>query len=135
MLFYFNIIQTLLVTAIGQIFAIYLTVQLLHTNYKDLPLLLNILTWNFYLVIPITIAIYYGSKVTENVRVSMKKKCFSLISFPIFLQGKKMSSIIGKMMNSCEDDEILNRVSEQHQTMLLKLFILIFHAIDETFLT
>lgn len=40
----------------------------MHTNYDELPLIINTLIWNFYLVIPLSIAIYYGSKVTENVR-------------------------------------------------------------------
>ena len=62
-------IPPLLITAVGQIFAIYSIIQLIHTNYEDISLIFNTLTWNFYLVIPLSIAIYYGSKVTENVRI------------------------------------------------------------------
>lgn len=47
-----------------------------------------------------------------------------------------MSSIVGKMMNSCENDETLNRVSKQRQYNVATNFSYVFSfIIDETFLT
>ena len=81
-------------------------------NRNDYINLINLLTWSGYQTMPILLAIYYASKTTEYVSTNFQELISKRDSLKILiLKGKQMHSIVGKIINSSDDYEVLNRVT------------------------
>ncbi|CAO1406641.1 unnamed protein product [Diamesa serratosioi] len=89
------ILLSILMTQIFTMYTLLLVIRRNLQNNEDYMNLVNLLIWSVYQTVPIILAIYQASKTTEY--------------------GKQMHSIVGKIINNCDDTEVLN---------LLKLFSL-----------
>ena len=76
------------------VFSIYYVFSNLETRDTDFGKTLLLTIWNLYLTIPVFTVILLGSKTTEK--------------------AQKMAPIIGKLINSCDDHKIIERVNYLH---------------------
>lgn len=73
------------------VFTIYSILSDLETGYTNFNRVLLITIWNLYQTVPVYMAILLGSKTTEK--------------------AQQMAPTIGKLINSCDDHKILERVN------------------------
>lgn len=76
---------------ITDVFTIYTTLYSWKTGALKLKVILQMMIWNFYQTVPVYIVILLGSKITEK--------------------AQRMIPIIGKLINSCDDQKVLERVN------------------------
>lgn len=75
---------------ITDVFTIYKILSNWKTGTLQLELVLQMIIWNFYQTVPVYMVILLGSKTTEK--------------------AQKMIAVIGKLINSCDDNNVLERV-------------------------
>lgn len=76
---------------ISDVFAIYTILLTWKKDEFEEERVFQLLIWNFYQTVPVYIVILLGSKTTEK--------------------AQKMTTIIGKLTNSCDDNKVLERVN------------------------
>lgn len=76
---------------ITDVFTIYKILLTWKTGTLMLEEILQMVIWNFYQTVPVYIVILLGSKTTEK--------------------AQKMIAILGKLINSCDDNKVIERVN------------------------
>lgn len=89
----FQMVPIFLLTVISDVFTIYYFIYQLHSGQSDNNyLFITYALFNTYQTLPIHFVIVLASKVATN--------------------SKEMSHVIGKIINNCDDERILERVMQ-----------------------